>query len=1142
MKCSITRLALISFAICQTVSAGVDYTNYIVADGKQWVQPSDFRGTSWADLDAICPEINSGVCIAGSVLNGFNMSGWIWADREILSSLHKNPVIGLPTTLDLINQRYSEVDAVWANRFFDIFDPTIANTTFSYLAALTRETIPGRTGEFYLQGVEDWTDPSRNDVADLRYPWSKSVPDNRFGVWLYRLVSEPPIANAGEDFKVDPGETALLDGTGSSDDNTEATSLSYAWALISKPPGSDAGLVNETTPFSSLSTDLPGEYFVELQVKDEDGNVSNTDPITITAELSMSIVFRKVADTNTLPPDQSTPFTSFSSAVIENETVVFVGGYLDDDGIYRSGIYKEIGGVLTTVADNNTVFPGEPGPYLGSMSFRHLSIKDGEISFSKWGGWISRMILSTNQGSLVNVASNLISPPLFGRFKDFGALSGGSEVAFLASFHGCEKSRTYRFFGRWRTVCDIYPSGIFVHRGASPLATIASTRQFAPGSSSLFRSLSAPSLDGPMLAFIASDRDDNYGIFLRDPGSVYSRVIDRGSSSPLDGDPLVNFNSLSLDGGKIVFSSSAFDVDSRTARSEILFWQDNELKFIVGGGVQVPDNDAVFSGTGSPSADQDETAFRSSYVNSEDEWINGILLRLGNRIVTIVETKSSLLDGREIGSFDLRDGQWLSQRSVVLSVNFVDGSNGIYVASLDSDGDGQIDNVDNCVETANPNQEDGDFNEIGDACQDRDNDSILDVVDNCPIVPNILQEDVEGDTFGDACDVCPAIPDPLQADQDGDGLGDLCDPDRDDDTIDDVVDNCPNIKNADQRNLDLDDLGDVCDPDIDGDGISNPIDGEFVGSFIDQNQLYSNSFTDQHLGGVSFGSIKSRGSLDLLIEVADDPSKGIRIDALSGTGNAAVATCDIKPPKGRIRLTSGDSAFVKCGSITTETLRGIVELELDTTALVIPTLALVTVQEVDAQTLLVKVPPEGFTPVTLLAGEEISVEIPTEVSLEVKEIQAGSEGDQFLFQIKNLSESLHPIVVEFDGGSVVFDPGSNSAVAVSVDIKPDSVDNSINLSSNGNVPVAILSSSAFDATLVDPLSVTLAAAPVRLKGKGTPQSSIQDTNGDGRADLVVHVDTSSLVLSSESVSAILEASTLDGVDVRGMDYVTVVKD
>lgn len=112
---------------------------------------------------------------------------------------------------------------------------------------------------------------------------------------------------------------------------------------------------------------------------------------------------------------------------------------------------------------------------------------------------------------------------------------------------------------------------------------------------------------------------------------------------------------------------------------------------------------------------------------------------------------------------------------------------------------------------------------------------------------------------------------------------------------------------------------------------------------------------------------------------------------------------------------------------------------------------------------------------------------------------------------------------------------------VEVDIKPGSDPNSINLGSNGKVPVAILSSETFDATTVDPYSVTLAGATVAVKGKAeTPMASVEDVNEDGLDDLVVHVNTQALELTEGDVIAILEGETYDGMLIVGEDTIRVV--
>jgi hypothetical protein len=116
-----------------------------------------------------------------------------------------------------------------------------------------------------------------------------------------------------------------------------------------------------------------------------------------------------------------------------------------------------------------------------------------------------------------------------------------------------------------------------------------------------------------------------------------------------------------------------------------------------------------------------------------------------------------------------------------------------------------------------------------------------------------------------------------------------------------------------------------------------------------------------------------------------------------------------------------------------------------------------------------------------------------------------------------------------------------AVVHVVIDIKPKSSTNVINLGSNDSVPVAILSSSDFDARQVDPLSVSLAGSSVRLKGTGTPMSYPEDVNGDGLPDLIVHINTQTFQLTDEDTEAVLRGTTIDGTPIEGRDSIRIVR-
>lgn len=113
-------------------------------------------------------------------------------------------------------------------------------------------------------------------------------------------------------------------------------------------------------------------------------------------------------------------------------------------------------------------------------------------------------------------------------------------------------------------------------------------------------------------------------------------------------------------------------------------------------------------------------------------------------------------------------------------------------------------------------------------------------------------------------------------------------------------------------------------------------------------------------------------------------------------------------------------------------------------------------------------------------------------------------------------------------------------INVEIDIKPGSDPNSINPSSKGKIPVAILSTTDFDApTEVDTESLTFGI----LGDEGSLSfcnSSPEDVNDDGYDDIVCHFYTQMTGFECGDEGGILKGQTMDEILIEGSDSVRIV--
>jgi hypothetical protein len=150
----------------------------------------------------------------------------------------------------------------------------------------------------------------------------------------------------------------------------------------------------------------------------------------------------------------------------------------------------------------------------------------------------------------------------------------------------------------------------------------------------------------------------------------------------------------------------------------------------------------------------------------------------------------------------------------------------------DTDGDGILDEEDNCLLVANASQVDSNVDGFGNACDpDVTNDGVVGLPDLIRVYPLIgavegesLEYDAELDLSGDGA---IGIPEFLQINNwvggppGPSGLGDDLDVDkfRGDGFVDLGFDNCSEVDNPDQADSDGDLFGNGCDPDYDSDGV-----------------------------------------------------------------------------------------------------------------------------------------------------------------------------------------------------------------------------------------------------------------------------------------------------------------------------------
>ena len=169
----------------------------------------------------------------------------------------------------------------------------------------------------------------------------------------------PPIANAGPDQVVVPGDTVILDGSSSSDrDGT----ITYSWQRVQWTTGISDRLNNPNTAYPSFTAILPADFTTvthvfKLTITDDDGAVDE-DRVTITVEAPEAPEAPEPPEAPNLPPVAN---AGQDQIVVSSTTVQLDGrNSSDNEGEIASWSWRRTGGTpgrSVVMTDANTARP-----------------------------------------------------------------------------------------------------------------------------------------------------------------------------------------------------------------------------------------------------------------------------------------------------------------------------------------------------------------------------------------------------------------------------------------------------------------------------------------------------------------------------------------------------------------------------------------------------------------------------------------------------------------------------------------------------------------------------------------------------------------------------------------------------------------
>ncbi|NWG12949.1 MAG: tandem-95 repeat protein [Acidobacteria bacterium] len=254
--------------------------------------------------------------------------------------------------------------------------PTGSAAVLSNAAVSNPTFVPDLNGDYVIQLIV-------NDGAENSSPDSVTITTS----------NSKPVAEAGENQSVIVGTPVTLNGSGSSDADSDA--LSYSWSIIAKPDGSAATLANPASVEATFTPDLTGTYVIQLIVND---GIEWSDPDSMTVDVSVQ-------------PNRPPVAINDAYGTNEDQTLLVNAGagILDNDGDPDENIITAVladgvsHGALTLNPDGSFSYTPDAN-YYGMDSFTYRAT-DGLLLSNT--ATVTIAVQSVNDAPIANAGDNL---------------------------------------------------------------------------------------------------------------------------------------------------------------------------------------------------------------------------------------------------------------------------------------------------------------------------------------------------------------------------------------------------------------------------------------------------------------------------------------------------------------------------------------------------------------------------------------------------------------------------------------------------------------------------------------------------------------------------------------------------------------